>query len=259
MPKAQFRTLFEDGIRRFQGAGRKHAELSSWLRHAITTGVFQVGDRLPTEAEFVGATPYSLGTIQRAIRTLVDEGLVERKPKLGTFVAQGRRKIDEPRHFRFLDDDRKSPLPVYAKVVSRTSIRQRGPWNDYLDGQLLRIDRLVNVNDEFNAYSRFFVDPSRFPIFAEISTDALDGENFRVLLNKQIAGPIERICHRVGMTRPSPQIARATGIPLEQNCTLIEIAAAARGDDFLYYQELTVPPTDRRLELAELGSVHYPG
>jgi GntR family transcriptional regulator len=229
----------------------KHAELSRCLRQAIADGVLTAGDKLPTESDFVAATPYSLGTVQRAIRTLVDEGLVERKPKLGTYVAQRRRKIDQPWHFRFLDGDRKTLLPVYPRVVSRTLIRQRGPWNDYLSGPLLRIERVVNVNDEFNAYSRFFVDPTRFPIFAEVPLDSLHGENFRALLNTQFAEPLQRICHRIAMIAPAAYVAQAAGIPISQVCTVVEIAAAARGDDFLYFQELTVPPSDRRLELAE--------
>ena len=69
----------------------------------------------------MAATPYSLGTVQRAIRTLVQEGLVERKPKLGTFVIQPRRMIFRPWHFRFLDSDRKTQLPVFTLPFSRAS------------------------------------------------------------------------------------------------------------------------------------------
>jgi DNA-binding GntR family transcriptional regulator len=235
----------------------KHAELSASLRAAIAAGRFKVGDKLPTETQFVESTPYSLGTIQRAIRTLVEEGLVERKPKLGTFVAKPRKMIDRPWHFRFLDADRKTPLPVYPTVVGRSLVRQRGPWSDYLDGQLLRIDRTVNVNDEFTAFSRFFVDPSRFVIFKDVAIEALNGQNFRVLLNRQIGSPIERISHRLYASRPAADVSRRLGIAPEQVCSIIEIAASLRGRDFVYFQELTVPPSDRRLELADPHSDDY--
>lgn len=237
--------------------GTKHAELSASLRSAIASGKLKVGDKLPTEAQFVASTPYSLGTVQRAIRSLVEEGLVERKPKLGTFVAQPRRMIDRPWHFRFLDADRKTPLPVYPTVVSRTQVRQRGPWNDYLSGQLLRIDRLVNVNDEFNAFSRFFVDPLRFPIFNAVDIEALNGENFRALLNSQMGVPLQRICHRISASTPAADIARHMLVAADQVCTIVEIAAALDGTDFVYFQELIVPPSGRRLELADPYSVQY--
>jgi len=245
-------TRMASGIRAFSGADTKHAELSGWLRHAIASGQYKAGDKLPTEAAIVASTPYSLGTVQRAIRTLVEEGLVERRRRLGTFVTQPRRRIDEPWHFRFLDDDRRTLLPVFPKVLARTEFRQRGPWNDYLNASpLLRIDRLVNVNDEFAAYSRFLIDPARFPLFTQVPVDSLHGANFRALLNSQLPDPVERICHRIAMAPPAPEAAREAGIAPGQICSIVEIAAAARGDDFVYYQELTVPPSGRRLALVD--------
>ncbi len=229
---------------------RKHAHLSRGLRQAIAQGVFQVGDKLPTETELVSWTLYSLGTVQRAIRSLVEEGLVERKPKLGTFVVE-RRMIDRPWHFRFLDSDRKTLLPVYPTVVGRSMVRQRGPWNDFLAGPLLCIERLVNVNDEFVAFSRFFVDPARFPMFERVPQEELDGENFRILLNRYIAEPIQRIHHRIALHKVDSRIAGLIGIPAAQDCTIVDIAAATARGDHVYYQELTVPPSQRRLELID--------
>jgi GntR family transcriptional regulator len=141
--------------------------------------------------------------------------------------------------------------------VGRTLIRQRGPWSDYLDGQLLRIDRTVNVNDEFTAFSRFFVDPSRFAIFKDVAIEALNGQNFRVLLNRQIGSPIEHIAHRLYASRPLPDVSRRLGIEPEQGCSILEIAASLRNRDFIYFQELTVPPSNHRLELADPHSDDY--
>jgi GntR family transcriptional regulator len=232
-------------------AGTKHAELSASLRGAIRNGQLKVGDRLPTEAQFVATTPYSLGTVQRAIRSLVQEGLVERKPKLGSFVIQSRRMISKPWHFRFLDSDRKTPLPVYPTVLSRAPVRQRGPWNDYLSGPLLRIDRLVNVNDEFLAFSRFFVDPGRFPVFEQVNLETLNGENFRSLMSSHMTISIDRICHRMFAGRAAPGLESHMRVLPDQTCTIIEIAASAGATDFVYFHELTVPPSNRRLELAD--------
>lgn len=233
------------------GDGTKHARLSNCLRQAIENGVLKPGERLPTEVELVAATPFSLGTIQRAVRSLVEAGLVQRTPKRGTFVAHPHRRIDEPWHFRFLEADRKTLLPVYPTVVSRLEIRQRGPWNDFINGRVLRIDRVVNVNDEFLAYSRFFLDGSKFPAFEKAPIDSLHGENFRMLLNRQIQEPIQRIHQRLSVGTPSPQISRAIEIEDGAICAIVEIAASGSADNFIYYQELTVPPSDRRLALAD--------
>ncbi|MGE0798375.1 MAG: GntR family transcriptional regulator [Lautropia sp.] len=250
MPKTDLPTLLRESALGEPTGGTKHAQLSALLRHAIASGMVATGDRLPTEAEFVASTPYSLGTVQRAIRTLVEEGLVERKPKLGTFVAE-RRRIEEPWHFRFLDADRRSLLPVYPTVVGRSHVRQRGPWSDYLAGPLLRIDRVVNVNDAFDAFSRFYVERRRFPLLEEAALESLHGRNFRAFLNTQLDRPILRFCHRVFLQRVAADIAQAIDIAAGEPCTHVEIAASAGGDDFVYFQELILPGTGTRLELVE--------
>ena len=40
---------------------------------AIDQGLWQRGAKLPTESEFVAATPSSLGTVQRAMRELAED------------------------------------------------------------------------------------------------------------------------------------------------------------------------------------------
>lgn len=229
---------------------KKHALLSECLKRAVKAGVLKPGERLPTELELLAATPFSLGTVQRAVRSLVEEGLVERTPR-GTFVVEGRRRIDEPWHFRFLDADRRNLLPVYPIVVSRSMVRQRGPWNDFLHGSVLRIDRVVNVNDEFRAYSRFFLDSQRFSTLEQAPIESLHGENFRVVLNREIQEPIRRFAHRLALRHPAASIATAMGIEAGEVCAVLEIAALLDSKEFIYYQELTVPPSDRLLSLAD--------
>jgi hypothetical protein len=52
-------------------------------------------------------------------------------------------------------------------------------------------------------------------------------------------------------------VSRRLGIEPEQVCSILEIAASLRKRDFVYFQELTVPPSDRRLELADPHSDDY--
>ncbi len=232
-------------------SGPKHAQLSNCFRQAIADGVLKPGDKLPTEIELVAIAPYSLGTIQRAIRSLVDAGLVQRKPKLGTFVTRARRTIDEPWHFRFFDNDPKSLLPVYPTAVLRRKVSQRGPWSTCGTRRVICIDRLVNVNDEFCAFSRFFFNGERYPLFEKIPLDSLHGENFRALLQRQIPEQIERISHRLFLRPPPPDVCRLIGIPRGTPCTLVQITVVGITGKTLYYQELTVPPSERSLELAD--------
>jgi GntR family transcriptional regulator len=56
------------------------------LRLAITSGTFQPGSQLPTEAELCEMLGVSRTTVREALRVLDDEGLVARRHGIGTFV-----------------------------------------------------------------------------------------------------------------------------------------------------------------------------
>lgn len=57
------------------------------LRTDITTGVFPVGERLPSEAELSERFSVSAITTKRALDLLRADGLIVRRPRLGTFVT----------------------------------------------------------------------------------------------------------------------------------------------------------------------------
>ena len=233
-----------------EASAPKHVQLSTSLQAAIANGTLRSGDKLPTEVELVRLTPFSLGTVQRAIRSLVSAGLIERKQRLGTFVANDRKPIHEPLHLRFLDDDGKSVLPAFPRVVGRHLTGQRGPWNHLLKGdQAIRIDRLVNVNDEFLAYSRFFVDAARFPGLLRMPLRLLHGANFRVLLGQRFGVFVSHVSHKVSIRETTTETYRKIRVPPGTPCLCVEILARAGDKDDVYYQELTIPPSNRKLFL----------
>src|SRR3546814_14632014 len=81
------------------------------------------------------ATPFSLGTVQRAMRALTEDGIVMRRQGHGSFVADSRARMDDPWHCRFWTRDGTGFLPVYPKVLSRRRIAERGPWSRPLGQQ----------------------------------------------------------------------------------------------------------------------------
>lgn len=52
----------------------------------ITQGEWSVGDKLPSEAEFVLEYSASRVTLRQALRKLEDEGLIERQRGRGAFI-----------------------------------------------------------------------------------------------------------------------------------------------------------------------------
>lgn len=56
------------------------------LRGQIESGRWEVGDRIPTEAELAASTGTSRNTVREAVQSLVHAGLLERRQGSGTYV-----------------------------------------------------------------------------------------------------------------------------------------------------------------------------
>ncbi|MGD9891351.1 MAG: GntR family transcriptional regulator [Dehalococcoidia bacterium] len=63
-------------------------QLFVFLRDAILGGVYQTGDRLPSESELCAGFGISRTTVRYAVDRLVSDGYVYRKHGKGTFVAR---------------------------------------------------------------------------------------------------------------------------------------------------------------------------
>jgi DNA-binding LacI/PurR family transcriptional regulator len=65
-----------------------HVQLLDQIRHLILSGEWAPGSRLPSEADLRRDLQISRGTIRQALQNAETEGLIERAPSKGTFVAQ---------------------------------------------------------------------------------------------------------------------------------------------------------------------------
>lgn len=65
----------------------KHADISRDLRREIASGKYATSGRLPSEAQIVERFGVSRPTAAQALRTLQQEGLIERRPGSGTYLS----------------------------------------------------------------------------------------------------------------------------------------------------------------------------
>lgn len=65
-----------------------HIQLLDQLRHLILSGAWPPGSRIPSEARFQQDLGISRSTVRQALNQAEHEGLIERVPGKGTFVAQ---------------------------------------------------------------------------------------------------------------------------------------------------------------------------
>jgi len=237
----------------------KYAQLRQTLLAAIEGGLWKRGAKIPTEQELARDMPYSLGTIQRALRALVDDGFLVRLQGQGTFVAQGRKAMDAPWHCRFLDDSGNGYLPVYPQVLLRKRIAERGPWSGVLGQRgrdILRIDRRLRIADEFSVYSRFHLDADRFGSMLERPLASLDAANFKSILDREFNLPITHLSQTIAVVSFPATVCRAIGVAPATVGTLLEIVASAGRTRNVYHQQLFIPPTRRRLVVSDTFGGH---
>jgi len=231
----------------------KYAQLRETLSAAIRGGHWKPGSQLPPERELARLTSFSLGTVQRALRDLADEGVVVRTQGSGTYVAEGRGSIEAPLHLRFLGSEGETSfLPLFPKVLSRKRIEERGPWSEWLQqsgADVVRIARRISVNGEFDLFNRFYFNASTFPGIATAPLSTLDGANLKQMLGNEINMPVTDVRQRISFIKFPDEAASAAGVKPGTRGMLLESAARA-GREPLYFLESFIPPNDRRLDVS---------
>ena len=81
-----------------------YQQVKAYIARQIQSGAWQPGDRVPSEQELVNRFSVSRMTVNRALRELQAEGLVERAQGVGTFAAPLR--TDDPRKTQFVRSPR---------------------------------------------------------------------------------------------------------------------------------------------------------
>ncbi|WP_397534867.1 histidine utilization repressor [Roseateles sp.] len=71
-----------------EGPEPQYLKVKNHLREGISAGRWVPGDLLPSEAELTQSFSVSRMTVNRALRELLQEGMIERVQGVGTFVAQ---------------------------------------------------------------------------------------------------------------------------------------------------------------------------
>ncbi|MPW22249.1 GntR family transcriptional regulator [Paraburkholderia sp. CNPSo 3157] len=232
----------------------KYVRLTDALVEAITSGYWKAGDKLPTEEELAEMTPFSLGTVQRALRNLAEQGIVIRQHGLGSFVAETDLRLEDPWHCRFLDDDGQTILPVYSKVVKRERVKMRGSWSEYFPNRtesLFRIDRVINVNNEFNVFTHFFADSRMLPALWDTPISKLNGVNFKAMIARELNVPITRIGHMVRAEPFDEAVAAILNVKVHSVGIFMQAAAHMGEKACVYYQEFFIPMTRRTLSIPE--------
>lgn len=226
----------------------RYLRLRNALASAIAGGQWKAGARIPAEERLVEATGLSLGTVQRALRALADDGLVVRRHGLGTFVSEGDAPMNAPfYHCRFLDDDGKQ-LPIFSRFIARHSVRGAGPWQRVLPaGEIVCIERTFSINREFLIYTHLYFDGRRLPALVGAPAATLEGVNVKALIVSEHHVSLARFAETMSVRVFPESVCAAIGVKRRTSGAVLEIAAYDRQGEAVYLQDLFVPPSPRRL------------
>ncbi len=232
----------------------RYAQLRETLMAAIDAGHWAPGSRIPNEAALASMTPYSLGTVQKAMRDLVQSGVVVRRRGEGTFVATTRRaSMSSPLHLRF-ETGAGRVLAVYPRIVARERVTDTGPWTEVFRGEpadLLRIDRVFSVGKLFQVFSSIYLDEARFPLFSERLAPSLQAKNFKEVLRREYNIAIQRIQQYLRVEEMPPAVCKALGLARGSVGTRLQLTAIGGGGRPVYYQDAYIPPNGCRLRLSD--------
>ena len=236
----------------------KYAELREILRTAIDDGYWEKGEKLPPEVKIAELTPFSLGTVQKALKELVAEGVVERRQGHGSFVTDKQIKMADPWHFRFSSDLFGDYMEVYPMLKTKKRVVKHTDWARLLnpdDGSLVQIDRIISIGNKFTIYSKFFLSGNKFEDILRKSDKELTSMNLKSILHQEYNVRFSNILQTFKIISFSEAVCRLLGVEKGTEGLLMELLANSKQKTPIYYQKVYIPPNDFKLTIADASKI----
>lgn len=247
-------SILAESLNEDTGAGGlpKYARLSEGIVRSIESGLLKTGDRLPSESEMTAELPASLGTVQKALNALADQGILVRRHGKGTFVGERAMSAADLWHYRFLAEDGETLLPVYTRVTALDASDHWGPWRAFLGAdRCVRITRMIDVGHELSGLSFLYLALPRFRPLLDMPREDLMGVNIRAFLADYFDAPTRRVAEHVACQVLPQEVADRLDLPNGQLGLVYAMLGYGAGDLPLSYQTAYFPPSELRLAITE--------
>jgi len=191
--------------------GPRYIQLQRRIENAIVTGLIPGGSPLPPEREIATMTGLSRVTVRKAVRPLVDDGLVVQKRGSGSIVAKPAKKVEQSmsRLTSFTEDMKRRGMSVTSTWLGR-GIFMPSPEEIMTLGlsateSVTRLARLRLADDVPLAIERASLSANVLPDPFKVET------SLYALLDKMNFMPV-RAMQRISATNLSPQDAELLGV-----------------------------------------------
>ncbi|MGQ9746606.1 MAG: GntR family transcriptional regulator, partial [Candidatus Caldatribacteriaceae bacterium] len=130
-----------------------YQQLKNIFKGWIIQGILRPGDKIPTESELCEKYGVSRITVRQAMSTLVQEGLLYRRPGKGTFVTSPKLRRRLPRLYSFSEDMRELGLEPSSKTLEQKVIEADAETIELLklpdkDRRVTKLVRIRMANGE---------------------------------------------------------------------------------------------------------------
>jgi GntR family transcriptional regulator len=243
-----------DRVSKTSQTGIKHRQLAEAILDLIQEGDLRPGDSLPTETALTEQLPFSLGTIQKALRNLSELGVINRKTGTGTTIAERSEEIFDLWQFRFVSDVSDAVLPVYSRVTEITKINQKGPWTTFLGDEehYVRITREIDVDHRFKLINFFFLSDIQFGSIIDLDATAFEGVHLHAVIRQTFGIGTVRTNNRVICAAFPDPICLRLDLPSSARGIICDILGFASADQPLFFQQVYVPAHADPMEFREL-------
>lgn len=230
----------------------KHARLREAIIGAVESGELPLGAKLIAERELSASLGLSLGTTQKALGRLSDEGFLVRRQGHGTFVGRVRQPIAGSWHFRFIAPEGGPELPVFSSILDRRLVPAQPDWASVLgpdDKGYVRVRRVLDVGGRFRCCSDMILAATRFGRLLRIATRRLSDTNLKALLESEFSAPTLRSQGQCRSAQILGDDARIVQVPAGTSGLRLDIVGYSFGHAPITWQRVVIPPTPCGLKL----------
>lgn len=234
----------------------RYAQLRNAVAALVAENLLPPGAQLPPEQRLASTLGISLGTVQKALSRLTEEGWIVREHGRGTFVAQPRRPVQEMWHFRFLDPQTDELLPVYSRLISRRLVSDSSELSDRIgpdDAGYVEIERRMDIGGKFTCHSRMYLGASRFSGLLDLPAAVFEDVNLKQVLAQSFAAPTIAATQHLRIERISPDVAARLALPRTTTGVVLDVVTHTHGRSPLSYQRIFVPKSRYVLDVTSLG------
>lgn len=193
----------------------RYLDLANVLRKQIAQGKFTIGDRLPTEHALCDRHGLSRHTARAALQVLEDEGLIERRPGIGTRVISSMKQAAFTQPLGGLDHllqyAHEARLTITAAAPASLTAAEAARFGAEKASKWLKLDGVRRILDQPVAATTIYV-------AAAIGAKAADFRKPDRAITEQIEAKFgvaaASISQRISSELLREQDASALGVPL---------------------------------------------